>query len=472
MPYIGRSSNFGVRTRFLYTATASQTTFSGTDTQNLTLSYSDSNFIDVHQNGVLLKVVDDYTATSGTSVVLATGATASDVIEITVYDVFSIANHIKKTGDAMAGALTNIDIDGTELVLDADGDTSITADTDDQIDLRIGGADDFAFKANTFEVQTGSNIDMNGTELILDADGDTSITADTDDQIDIKVGGTDLVHAITTGLGVGTSSPFSINQILNTGWSSGAPYGTVLTVTGNNTNDANWGHLLVSDSTTSTGSGGSLRFAVGSTASDLSPHSGIDGYTEGSNYGGLKFFTRPNGGTSTERMKIDSTGEVTITDGDLVIGTSGHGISFAATSDGSGTDSSELLDDYEEGTWTPAMNSGGSTLGIIADSAIYTKIGRFVHVQVYATSLASTTSSGFRISGLPYTNLSSGQTVGSIMYQNIDIPGSRTQMVAYAPSSSDIIRLYGVGDNTTWQEITGTNTGTSFNMIINLQYTT
>ena len=141
MPYIGRSSNFGVRTRFLYTATASQTTFSGTDTQNLTLSYSDSNFIDVHQNGVLLKVVDDYTATSGTSVVLATGATASDVIEITVYDVFSIANHIKKTGDAMAGALTNIDIDGTELILDADGDTSITADTDDQIDFKTGGSD-------------------------------------------------------------------------------------------------------------------------------------------------------------------------------------------------------------------------------------------------------------------------------------------------------------------------------------------
>ena len=152
MPYIGRSSNFGVRTRFLYTATASQTTFSGTDTQNLTLSYSDSNFIDVHQNGVLLKVVDDYTATSGTSVVLATGATASDVIEITVYDVFSIANHIKKTGDAMAGALTNIDIDGTELILDADGDTSITADTDDQIDIRIAGADDFQFTANTFTI--------------------------------------------------------------------------------------------------------------------------------------------------------------------------------------------------------------------------------------------------------------------------------------------------------------------------------
>ena len=196
MPYIGRSSNFGVRTRFLYTATASQTTFSGTDTQNLTLSYSDSNFIDVHQNGVLLKVVDDYTATSGTSVVLATGATASDVIEITVYDVFSIANHIKKTGDAMAGALTNIDIDGTELVLDADGDTSITADTDDQIDIRIGGTDVATF--------TNSSSDFVITQAVQDKDiifkGDDGGSAIEAARFDMSVGGF---------LGLGTTSPTS-----------------------------------------------------------------------------------------------------------------------------------------------------------------------------------------------------------------------------------------------------------------------
>ena len=58
------------------------------------------------------------------------------------------------------------DLNGQEFILDADADTSISADTDDQIDIKIAGADDFAFKANTFEVQTGSNIDMNGTELV------------------------------------------------------------------------------------------------------------------------------------------------------------------------------------------------------------------------------------------------------------------------------------------------------------------
>ena len=194
MPYIGRSSNFGVRTRFLYTATASQTSFTGADTQNLTLSYSDSNFIDVHQNGVLLKVVDDYTATTGTSVVLATGATASDVIEITVYDVFSIANHIKKTGDAMAGPLTNIDIEGTELILDVDGDTSITSDTDDQIDIRVGGNDRAKIDANgQLDILhngsgTALNIQLDGTSVgglgvisdrvYLEAEGSHSVYLD------------------------------------------------------------------------------------------------------------------------------------------------------------------------------------------------------------------------------------------------------------------------------------------------------
>jgi len=107
MPYIGRTLGQGTRSRFLYTATANQTTFSGSDTQSNTLAYADNNGLDCFQNGVLLKGGGaDYTATTGTSVVLTTGASASDVIEILVYDVFAIADHVKKSGDAMTGALS------------------------------------------------------------------------------------------------------------------------------------------------------------------------------------------------------------------------------------------------------------------------------------------------------------------------------------------------------------------------------
>ena len=49
-------------------------------------------------------------------------------------------------------------MNGTELILDANGNTSITADTDDQIDFKISGADDFRMTANTFTVLSGSTL--------------------------------------------------------------------------------------------------------------------------------------------------------------------------------------------------------------------------------------------------------------------------------------------------------------------------
>jgi hypothetical protein len=92
-----------------------------------------------------------------------------------------------------------LDINGKEFILDADADTSITADTDDQIDIKVSGADDFVITANLFESQTGSVIDLNGTKLEIDADADTSLTADTDDQIDIEIAGADE-YIITAGV--------------------------------------------------------------------------------------------------------------------------------------------------------------------------------------------------------------------------------------------------------------------------------
>jgi len=135
----------------------------------------------VSHDGVIQKPVTDYILASGGTQITFTTAPASGA-SIFITEI-----------SGAVGAPMNRDINGDELILDADADTSITADTDDQIDIRIAGADDFQFTANTFLVQTGSKIDINGTELILDADADTSITADTDDQIDFKIGNTDIL---------------------------------------------------------------------------------------------------------------------------------------------------------------------------------------------------------------------------------------------------------------------------------------
>ena len=97
MAYIGKSSNFAVRNRYVYQATAGQTSFSGSDADSKVLAYTDSLYMDVYQNGVLLVPGTDYTATTGTSVVLVTGASLNDTVEMVVYDVFSVNQTYTKT---------------------------------------------------------------------------------------------------------------------------------------------------------------------------------------------------------------------------------------------------------------------------------------------------------------------------------------------------------------------------------------
>ena len=107
---------------------------------------------------------------------------------------------------------TSADLNGVELILDADADTSITADADDQIDIKISGADDFRFTANLLDILSGSTLiingtlDLNGTEMIVDADADTTITADTDDRIDYKLSGSDRFRMGTSDFDVVTAT--------------------------------------------------------------------------------------------------------------------------------------------------------------------------------------------------------------------------------------------------------------------------
>ena len=220
MPYIGKSPSFGVRNRFVYVASSGATSVSGADANGATLTFTDGAYVDVYLNGVLLKPTTDYNTSTANTIAGLSALNTNDEVTVVVYDVFTVADMVSATsGGTFSGAVTansTLDMNGTELILDADADTSITADTDDEIHIKIAGADDFKFKANTLEVQTGSNIDMNGTELILDADGDTSITSDTDDVIDFKFGGTDRIQFTSAG-GIITTPSAGGNVIYNEG---------------------------------------------------------------------------------------------------------------------------------------------------------------------------------------------------------------------------------------------------------------
>jgi hypothetical protein len=105
---------------------------------------------------------------------------------------------------------------------------------------------------------------------------------------------------------------------------------------------------------------------------------------------------------NTNRVTIAGAGNVTVNTGNLVIGTSGKGIDFSATS-GSGT--SELLADYEEGTFTAVitMDSGTATVSSANDLMSYTKVGRLVTINGQFHISATSTPSGAMKITLPFS---------------------------------------------------------------------
>ena len=261
MPYIGKSPSAGVRQRYQYTATAGQTTFSGTDLGNLTLTYTDNNFVDVFQNGVLLKGgTTDYTATSGTSVVLTTGASVSDVIEIIVYDVFSVGNFYNRTDSDSRYALTtgatmsgSLDLNGTELVLDADADTSITADTDDQIDIKIAGSDKLKIDASSHLVTTTAGT----SNFVLGVNAGNSIASGGNYNVAL---GDEAGTAITTG-DENVCIGYQAGDAITTGTQNVAIGSKAMT-----TEDENHYNVAIGREALQTLNGGDYNVAVGRTA--------------------------------------------------------------------------------------------------------------------------------------------------------------------------------------------------------------
>lgn len=103
--------------------------------------------------------------------------------------------------------------------------------------------------------------------------------------------------------------------------------------------------------------------------------------------------------------------QVTLTTGNLIVA-SGQGIDFSATSHPAGM-TSELLNDYEEGTWTPSL--GGDTT-YSTQVGTYTKIGRVVVVNFAVGVTTLGTGSATDIAGLPYTVFATNRGAGNVAY--------------------------------------------------------
>ena len=136
MAYIGAKPVNGFFAKQDITTDGSTTTFA------LDFTISSTSSIIVSVGGVIQEPDTAYTLSGGNTSIVFSEAPSS-----------TADTYIHYLGSAIVQTIT--DINGTELILDVDADTTITADTDDEIDFKIGGSDVITFKATGIHLPDG-----------------------------------------------------------------------------------------------------------------------------------------------------------------------------------------------------------------------------------------------------------------------------------------------------------------------------
>ena len=184
MAYIGKAPVNGFHKKQSLTTDGSTVTFS------LDFTVASEESIIVVVGGVIQEPRSAYNLASGGTQITFTAAPASTD---TAYIIF--------LGQAIVQNLLNAG--GAEFILDADDDTSLTADTDDQIDIKIAGADDFQFTANKFSTLSGSNQEFADNSVAkFGASQDMTIFHDGTDSLITNKTGAMKIATETSGIAV------------------------------------------------------------------------------------------------------------------------------------------------------------------------------------------------------------------------------------------------------------------------------
>ena len=370
-----------------FTATGGQTSFA-------TVGYTPQ-FIDVYLNGVKLAPAD-FTATNGSDVVLASGATASDILEIVAYTPFEVADQTF-TGTTTAANLTVTGAFTSQGIDDNADATAITIDSSENVGIGTSSP------AATLHVDNGSgsalyvglanNIYSRGTEHIWQSLNNASEYMRIDSSGNLLVG--------TTNTNIVASS---------TATDEGFVYvnGSALTAARSSGQVADFNRITNDGEIIRLRKDGTTVGSIGTQAGTLQ----IDG-TSGSTgllFGASNIYPRDNGANS---------------DGGVDIGGSSIRFKDLYLSGGvylGGTGSANKLDDYEEGSWVIGTN--GDATGVIAANSygLYVKIGQLVYIQgVFQVSTNFTSNS---IDGLPFVPINNSALVssihgqGNLRYQN------------------------------------------------------
>jgi len=432
------------------------------------------------------------------------------------------------SGGSFLNAGTNtIDMNAGELILDADADTTITADTDDTIDIKIAGADDFQFTANTFTALSGSGVVIPDGGLTLGSTAVSSTAAELN-KLDALSRGSVLIgnaSAVTTILTKGTADQVLTSDGTDIAWAAASGGSDPASADGDTLGTASleWSDLYLADGgviffgndqdvtvthdpddglflksiATADNNPVLLTLQTGETdiaADDVigkiafqAPDEGtgtdavlvaaaIQARSEGdfsssANATAIDFMTGVSEAAAT-KMTLSSAGNLGLHAGNLVIQTSGKGIDFSATDDA--TDTSEILTDYEEGTWTPALELGISSPGYSRQVGFYTKIGNVVTAngRLDLDGSGTANSSHFGISGLPYTSANqspSNYTVATMYINACAGNGEDTFLLQY--TNSTILNFF-TQTETSVAQYPGTSAGVSFVCLFQIVYKT
>jgi len=347
---------------YKYIATNNQTTFTGSDANSVTLTYTATNIL-VLLNGITLDA-SDYTATNGSSIVLGAGATTGSELVVVAFKSFTVADHHTKTAaDAR--------------FLGKAGGT-MTGDTlhGDNIKAKFGASDDLQVYhdgSNSYISDFGTgdlNLVSTAAQIALITNNKYSFVGQANGTSYVYHDGVAKLSTTATGVDVtgGVNLPDNGTLALGDSTDFTAHHDGTYTRIKNNT-----GTMLVYQAATSE--------PIDVRAADSA--------------GAIKRVMLLGGTTPTTAFYHNGTLAGSIQSG---------GIAF-----GSDTAAANTLDDYEEGSWTPTLPNGGS---LSINKAIYTKIGNLVTAYLYIHASATQNGAQFRIGGLPFTSTSTNYYAG------------------------------------------------------------
>jgi len=462
-----------------FTATGGQTSFA-------TVGYTPQ-FIDVYLNGVKLAPAD-FTATNGSDVVLASGATASDILEIVAYTPFEVANQTF-TGTTTAANLTVTGAFTSQGIDDNADAVAITIDSSENVGIGTSSPATLMHLSGTSEVirieDTDATLAANQTIGKLefysnDASGaGVGVKASVKALAEDTIGRTSLVFSTADS----SSNDTEAMRIDSSGrllqGSTSANMGIGNTTTGSQLSD-----YIVASRTAGAADQAAAYFNKnsldgdivqfrkdGTTVGSIGTRSGSIGIGNGDV--GLEF-NASNNDIYPKNVTTNS-----LSDANIDLGSGSYRFKDLYLSGGvylGGTGSANKLDDYEFGAWTPTINDTGGTgtTSYVNQLGQYVKIGNLVHVNFYISGTWTATPTGDgKIEGLPFTvyNKNTYPSVqGAIGYA---ASGSEGKLYLYAHTDTTElpIGVMGTGSLTAASYSTNMST-TNFQMHIGLTYQT